>query len=141
MSAAGYEITSQRVTSPHFTARKVRRNLGSIWRIEDEAGRPVLDVRTQEAAIARIEVEEARYGQAPAKAAAKPIAAPVPAESASAPAAHAAAEPMATDRQVAYALRLARTNAEGSLELTADQARRMTRRQISQLIDSLGSEW
>jgi hypothetical protein len=48
---------------------------------------------------------------------------------------------LATERQVAYALRLAARNAEGSLDVTADALRRMTRRDISTLIDSLKSEW
>lgn len=50
-------------------------------------------------------------------------------------------EPRATEKQVAYALALAAKNAEGSLTLTAEGLRRMGRREVSRLIDSLKSEW
>lgn len=53
----------------------------------------------------------------------------------------ATAEPMATDKQVAYALTLARRNAAGSLDITADSLRKMTRREISAAIDSLKTAW
>jgi hypothetical protein len=48
---------------------------------------------------------------------------------------------MATPAQINMALRLARQNAEGSLDLSLDQAKRMTKREISRLIDSLRNEW
>lgn len=48
---------------------------------------------------------------------------------------------MATDRQIARAMSLAIKNAPGSLELTVEQCRRMTRRQISDLITSLQNQW
>ena len=56
-------------------------------------------------------------------------------------AATAATEPLATDKQVAYALTLARRNAAGSIDITAESLRKMTRREISAAIDSLKSEW
>ena len=52
-----------------------------------------------------------------------------------------ATEPLATEKQVAYALTLARRNAAGSLDLSADSLRKMTRREISRAIDSLKAEW
>lgn len=50
-------------------------------------------------------------------------------------------EPRATERQIAYALDLIEKNAEGSFTATATSLRKMSRREISRLIDSLQSEW
>lgn len=50
-------------------------------------------------------------------------------------------EAMATDRQINYAMALAAKNAPGSLTLTVEGCRRMTRSEISRLIDSLQHEW
>lgn len=72
---------------------------------------------------------------------ATPAATAAPVAAPATPTTPVATVPMATDKQVSYALSLAARNAAGSLDVTADTLRRMTRRDISALIDSLRSEW
>lgn len=134
-------IGAKTILSPRYVAERTATSFASFWSIADRAGNKFGRVGTRDEAIERLLLEEGRHEQNVAAREAK--AAKIAPAQAAAPvqASPASAEPMATDRQIARVMSLAIKNAPGSLELTVEQCRRMTRRQISDLITSLQNQW